>query len=419
MLIEKELLLYSAVTYKNKEVLLKQRRLLEGGTLNWGYILDEANYHRLNALLYYNLQSEGLMRFLPEKISSSLEKKNYAIAFSNLKLSRELKRLLGIFSEKRIESIVLKGPVLDEGIYPQKGLRPFADMDILIHREDLTQVEEILSREGYVIPEGILPERFYRQFHFEIPFINEAKGKIYLEIHWDLLPRWRLHSPDVFEVWKRREFLGGEKALYSLCPEDMIIYLCGHLDLHAYMNRYHYASANIRDYIFKRLSGNRLIWFSDLWAAIGFFTERINWGRLVERTKRWGLNSAVYANLAVMEKLFSSGAPQLKSNLAVYRKELETVSLAPISNRVKKGLVSFSEKLCFLSKRRSVLEAKIGFRRPFSRTDLIEYMFPDKISLEAKYRHAAGRKPLFYRFKYCLGCLCDGLRALLMLMRRR
>jgi len=404
MLKEQKLLLNSLARGRSEKLLREERKILETGNLDWNYILREADYHRLNPLIYYHWRKEKLISLIPEGISARLEKKHYAVAFSNLKLSRELERLIAIFIKAGIEFIILKGPVLDEAIYPEKGLRPFGDLDIFIRRPDLDKMEDILLKEGYLLPAGILPKQFYRQFHFELPFVNQTKGGAYLEIHWDLLPRWRLHSPDIFEVWKRRQTFGENKVFYSLGIEDMIIYLCGHLDLHAYMNRYRYPSAKIEDYILTPSSGNRLIWFSDILETIRFFGERIDWVKLRKRAKHWGVETAVSVNLSILKQLFP------------FEGILETIdfSLIPRQGRVKKTVILLAEKNIFFSKKKRSWEKTLGFRGSLSWTDLIEYMFPGGNVLKARYRDKSGKMPLFYQITYRLKCLFEVLKGMYM-----
>lgn len=105
---EKELLQTFSITEKNEEFLsanYRQRSIdhsgpLEDKNLDWDYILAEAEHHGLTSLLYYNLQRKNLINYLPAQIDSKLEKKYYAAAFSNLKMSEEFKFLLSAFRQE-------------------------------------------------------------------------------------------------------------------------------------------------------------------------------------------------------------------------------------------------------------------------------------------------------------------------------
>lgn len=403
MLRERDLLLNCASTTPDEKLLLGRRRILENGNLDWNYLLDEADYQGCTALLYYHLQREKLEGFIPEKIFSLLEKKRYAIALNNLKLSQELKELTRLFTDRKLEFIILKGPILDEIFYPERGLRPFYDLDLLIYQKDLEPIEDILFPEGYVISTVLPSKRFYQQFHFQLPYVHKGKG-IYIELHWELLPRWRVHSPRILEVWLRREALNKEGNFYSLSGEDMIIYLASHLDLHAYMNRYYYFSLKIQDYIFKRSNGNRLIWFSDLLETIKFFGKRINWERLQERARSWGIDWATLSNLIILQKLFSEEEILKGINL----------SYLPGSGWFKKNLVLMSKKFPFLSNKRGRVEDILGLRRPLSGLDLLEYIFPPSRALQAKY--GLEKITVLDWLKYHLKCFWEGLRAVFLLI---
>ncbi len=404
MLKENKLLLNCLTTSQDETVLGIRREILQGGHLNWDYLLKEANYHRLISLLYYNLK--GFFGFVPDEIKSELEKKYYAVTFSNQKLSLELRRLLDVFNNAGIDSIVLKGALLDEVVYPQKGLRPFGDLDVFIRKKDLLRVKNILSQEGYTIPPGILPEKFYREFHFELPFVNEKKGGIYVEIHWDLLPRWRPHSERIFETWNSRRVFNERTDFYSLGPEELIIYFCAHLDLHAYMNRYHFSSPDVNYYVFSRSSGNKLIWFSDLSQTINFFKEAVDWTNLIEKAQKWGVITALYTNLSVLEKLIPLDYE--------FTGKVKGWFLLKQGRSIKKNFLLMTQKTQPL-KQKGIFARKLGFRQAFSLTDLVEYIFPDKEAFTAKYNHP---RSLLCMLKYRLKCSCEGLKAIFIIIFR-
>ena len=52
-------------------------------------------------------------------------------------------RIFCLFQEKNIDFIVLKGIYL-RYLYPNPDLRTMSDIDILVHKEDLDKISEIL-----------------------------------------------------------------------------------------------------------------------------------------------------------------------------------------------------------------------------------------------------------------------------------
>src|SRR5207302_709930 len=67
----------------------------------------------------------------------------------HLALSGELGRLLKSFEREHVPVIPLKGPVLAEMLYAHPALRPCSDLDLLIRREHLERVDELLRRLAY------------------------------------------------------------------------------------------------------------------------------------------------------------------------------------------------------------------------------------------------------------------------------
>src|SRR5438552_16871902 len=67
----------------------------------------------------------------------------------HLALSGELGRLLKAFGRGHVPVIPLNDPVLAETLYAHPALRPCTYLDLLISREHLVRVDELLQRLAY------------------------------------------------------------------------------------------------------------------------------------------------------------------------------------------------------------------------------------------------------------------------------
>ncbi len=61
----------------------------------------------------------------------------------NTNYFQELKSILDKFENASIEAIVLKGAALAAGIYPDLGLRPMKDLDLLVHKSQISDTTDI------------------------------------------------------------------------------------------------------------------------------------------------------------------------------------------------------------------------------------------------------------------------------------
>jgi putative nucleotidyltransferase-like protein len=208
----------------------------------------------------------------------------------HLLLSRELARLLEHFDGERIAVIPLKGPALAEALYPDPALRPCSDLDLLIRRETVERVDDLLLGLGY----RRRPDAHSFQFDlgFDRATLYEAPSGIRVDLHWGLVSdaRYSWEERESLTVWDRAVPIrvAGQNAL-GLGPEDLFLYLAVHLAVH------------------HALAG--LVWYYDLFLILEERAGPLDWDALVERASRWRTRSALYFALLVLEVLFGSRAP--------------------------------------------------------------------------------------------------------------
>ena len=65
---------------------------------------------------------------------------------TNLKQTKELTRILELFSENDIEAIPYKGVVLAHEAYGSVGARVFSDIDLMVSEKDLKLITVILKK---------------------------------------------------------------------------------------------------------------------------------------------------------------------------------------------------------------------------------------------------------------------------------
>ena len=86
-------------------------------------------------------------------------------------------------------------------------------------------------------------------------------------------------------------------------PEDLLLYLCFHLDKHGFHARY-WATRSPAEAVAGILQTDvRLIWYYDIWAILRQ-REEMAWATLVARARRWGIEEAVYTSLYFVTCLF-------------------------------------------------------------------------------------------------------------------
>lgn len=223
-------LLVSYLNVENDKQNISYKRSLLSKKLDWQKVLTLARQNDIATLFYHNFKKTGQEDLIPPKIRQEFEKSYFGINFQNICYFEELKRILLLFSNSGIEVIILKGMALTNKIYGNAALRPMADIDILVKKQDIDQVEKLLTSSGYMINKSRLQKEWYRENHHHLaPFYNPNKG-ICIEVHYDLLPPRKAIHLEIDQVWQRAKTERIDRIdTKILCTEDMLIHLCLHL----------------------------------------------------------------------------------------------------------------------------------------------------------------------------------------------
>ncbi len=287
-------------TEVNERIVEKTLTLLER-PLDWNYITTLAYNHGVAPLLYSNLTNAGIESVIPDELKALY----YITASRNNKLLLETGRVLKAFNEINIKSIILKGIYLTKKIYKNHALRPLADIDILISKNDLPKVIEILMDLGYVLPQHHLPLEVFTKYHFHLTFMSKENSQVIFEIHWDLRDSFKYSRTDISGIWSAAQEveLSGEQTM-TMGLEDLLIYLCQHLDRHGYMNRFICNRQDNYSFIFSRQSMNRLIWFVDIYEILKYYGNSVNWNSVIDKTKKWDKDGSVTSSLYITDHLF-------------------------------------------------------------------------------------------------------------------
>lgn len=150
------------------------------GFQDWEALIPEAENHSLAPLLYTHFRQLDVN--IPANVKLQLQGLFLRHRRANeIRLSR-LAEILAILNTENIPVIVLKGGALAEIIYPEPGLRPMKDLDILVPPEQATQVQTILRQNGFAhsVSDDPTPED-----HHHLPVVMEttAEMAVSVEVH--------------------------------------------------------------------------------------------------------------------------------------------------------------------------------------------------------------------------------------------
>jgi len=120
----------------------------------WHTILAAASQYGVVPILFHTLNHVHSDLYIPQAIWTQMKHTYYRSAARNMRLYRELVKILSALNSQGISVILLKGAHLAESVYKNLALRPMVDIDLLARKEDLLKVHEILLQQGYTCADG-------------------------------------------------------------------------------------------------------------------------------------------------------------------------------------------------------------------------------------------------------------------------
>jgi hypothetical protein len=267
----------------------------------WQTLTDLAIRHGVAPLVH---RSTCDFPGVPEWASERLRRQHVAWGWKN---GLVLAELVGIFSAAErggIRLIALKGAALIARVYEDPALRPLGDIDLLLRREDVERLVPILAHVGFTRSESRLPLSFYLRHHFSLPFHKPGRPPIQLDLHWDIVDRFRAERPNLDRLWEGRSEVavgGGRIATFAL--GDLLLHAALHFAIHVpYVDALAADPAAALALVRSPNPHARLLWVVDLVAL----ARRVPLEELVEVTRHERLQSAVRPVLGLLNQL----APQ-------------------------------------------------------------------------------------------------------------
>lgn len=282
---ELELLLVCARPHIDGETAHRARQLA-AQPLDWDYLIQTSVSHGLLPLLYTNLKAAGAVG--PKDHLARLRDLFQKNAARSALLTAELLKILDLFESEKILGMPYKGPAIAVSIYGHLALRQFADLDILVRKEDVWRCQQLLISMGYQphfnITKRQLPA-FLRLGY--VQSFTRDKGMGIVELHWGIASRFFMFPLDVDRFFARLvpiELMG--KRVLAPAPEDLLLILCVH---------------GAKDL------WERLEWICGIAELIR--AHDINWEMVRQQAKELGAERTLFLGLLLAKEFFDSRLP--------------------------------------------------------------------------------------------------------------
>lgn len=253
---------------------------------DWDALIDLARAHGLDPLLHRHLVK---IDAVPIAARDRLRRHAETTAVRNRLLVAELGKVLAALAAHGVAAMPYKGPVLAITAYGDVALRRFADLDVLVHREDARRAVRALRDLGYAPRLALTPgqERAYLRAECEYA-LDRDRGRLTVEIHWDVAPRDYAVRVDLDAMWRSaRPIDAGGLSVLSPASEDLLLMLIVHGSKHAW---------------------ERLSWLVDVGEIVRTHSG-LDWARLVDRAREAGAGRMLRVALALLRELLERELP--------------------------------------------------------------------------------------------------------------
>jgi hypothetical protein len=238
----------------------------------WPRVVILADHHLVTPALWPSLKAAAVDSRVPEEAAQYFRALYDMNVERNLRLLRQLDRVLAAFGERAIAPMLLKGAAyLKLDAHGDIGARILSDIDLLVPPQGLRLARQTLHELGYRPMEGQTSRT-----HHDVPLARSGEPAA-IELHWAILgDRASGVFPDQ-AYWQRAKQMSADGCTYSvLCPNDLMIHSFAHsqiLDRHA--DTFRIALRAIQD--FKALCVR--------------YAEELDWGALMATARTRGFEA--------------------------------------------------------------------------------------------------------------------------------
>jgi hypothetical protein len=259
---------------------------------DWEHLIRLARRADLLARIAGLVQQRGLLEEIPSAPRAHLLAALTLASAQHDEVRREVSYIAAALEPLDVQIVLLKGAAYVMNREPAALGRLFTDVDILVPRERLAEVEATLMLNGWATTHhSAYDQRYYREWMHELPPLEHIHRHTVLDVHHALLPETARLKPPVSKLLEAARSIDGIPRLQVLAPTDMVLHSMTHLLQNEELSR------GLRD-------------LSDLDLLLREFSgESGFWKRLDERAAEMDLRPPLYYGLRYVSSIFKTPTP--------------------------------------------------------------------------------------------------------------
>ena len=196
----------------------------------WNLLLRQAESANLLASLGAMLEDKGLIDQVPAAPRQHFDWWNVVAARHRQAVHYEVLMIARALARSDVPVTLLKGAAYAMANLPSARGRLFSDIDILVPKDRLGQVEAALMLAGWAgTHNDPYDQRYYRTWMHELPPMQHLGRGTLIDVHHTILPETAAVRPDPARLRASARPIDAGDTIFTLAPADMLLHSATHL----------------------------------------------------------------------------------------------------------------------------------------------------------------------------------------------
>ena len=205
-------------------------RLMSGTLCQWESVIRQAARADVLGRLAVMLDSLGLTEAVPPAPRLHLTVARQVVFAQHQELRREMALILAAVKDLDIPVVFLKGAAYVAANLPAARGRLCSDIDILVPKSALSEVEGRLMLHGWMSTHhDAYDQRYYREWMHELPPMQHVRRGTVIDVHHGLLPETVRRPPNAALLLAAARAVPGLPGAQVLDAPDMVLHSMTHL----------------------------------------------------------------------------------------------------------------------------------------------------------------------------------------------
>lgn len=198
----------------------------------WDLLIRQARHADLLARIALRFSDAGLIDDVPQAPRAHLIASLVLARAQQESVLREVEHIRKALAAVGQEAVLMKGAAYLAAGLPAASGRMFGDIDVLVSKSALGQVEAALMQGGWATTHHRpYDQRYYREWMHELPPFQHIRRGTVLDVHHAIVPETARLKPDSRSILRASRSIPDRPGIRVLAPEDMVLHSMTHLFL--------------------------------------------------------------------------------------------------------------------------------------------------------------------------------------------